>query len=130
MQLRRVHHIGVMVANLELSGAFLVSVLGFARGERVEREELLAWFFRAGDVLVELVWLRDAKAREARLGGSPALLDHLAIEVDDLAKTLAALRAEGVVVATPPLVTSAYATVFTKPESSGGLRYQFVELRS
>ena len=129
MQFGRIHHVGVLVADLELSAAFLESTFGFGRVNTVVLDDLLGWFFRAGDVTVELVWLRDAETRTARLEGRPALLEHVAVEVDDLAEAIASLRAAGVTVSDPPLVTTAYATVFTEAATSGGVRYQLIEPR-
>ena len=88
-------------------------------------------FFACGDGLIELIEIGDPEARARRLGSETARIEHIAIEVGDLAAAASALRATGVGTATPDPVPTGYGpALFTDPASTGGLLLQLVEPRS
>ncbi|MFZ0214326.1 MAG: hypothetical protein WAM30_00110, partial [Candidatus Dormiibacterota bacterium] len=66
--------------------------------------------------------------RAARLGDATAKLEHIALQVDDLAETLAEVTPKGVRGTTPePRVIGANLNLFTLPETSGGVQFQFMQ---
>lgn len=130
MELRRIDHIGVIVDDLAEATGLLRS-LGLADGPTLEREDLSAAFFPCGDVSIEVVEVTDPAQRRKRLGeGRQARIEHIAIEVDDLDATLAALEALGIQADAPPREVLDSVTFWTDAETSDGVRYQFLEKRS
>src|SRR2546429_9465504 len=97
--LKRVHHIGVAVADLERASAVLRERFGLTlvREHRAPDGSSAADFYRCGEIEIELLEFRDEERRAAFLGGAElGRLEHVAIEVEDLDTTLAALAALGV----------------------------------
>ena len=127
MELRRIDHIGVIVDDLAEAVGLLRS-LGLADGPTLERDDLNAAFFPCGDVSIEVIEILDPDQRRRRLGeGARARIEHIAIEVDDLDATLAALAALGIEADAPPREVLGSVTFWTDAETSDGVRYQFLE---
>lgn len=128
MKLNRIDHIGVIVDDIDEAKALLGQGFGLEPGPVVDREDLRTAFFTCGDVSIEVIQLADPEARRVRLGdGQRARIEHIAIEVDDLDATLRALEALGVRPNAPPRLSGSRLTVWTDPESSDGVMYQFVQ---
>jgi len=125
------HHVGVVVRNLDESEAFAIDALGFSVIQRIESQELgiRASFLDCGQGVIELVQLSDPAVAEARLGGSPARLDHIGLTVPDLQLAVEALAGRGVrtVSETPIVLPNGGRTHFTTAESSGGVAWQLLE---
>ena len=99
MALKRVHHIGVAVADLERGKELLGGKLGLplVREHRAAGDGPSTAFFQCGEVEIELLEHSRPEDRRAWLGGDgQGRIEHIAVEVDDLESTLAALRALGV----------------------------------
>ena len=130
MELKRIDHIGVIVDDLAQAAGLLRS-LGLSDGPTLEREDLSAAFFPCGDVSIEVIEILDPEQRRQRLGeGQQARIEHIAIEVDDLDATLAALEALGIRADAPPREALGSLTFWTTAETSDGVRYQFLEKQS
>lgn len=123
----RIDHVGVIVADLEQACSLLRDVLGLSEGDRVERPNLRSAFFACSGVEIELVEILDPDERRTRLGDGEARIEHVALEVDDLDATYAALAALGVGAKAPPRAVERYRTFFTTPETTEGIGFQFVQ---
>jgi catechol 2,3-dioxygenase-like lactoylglutathione lyase family enzyme len=124
------HHVGIVVGDLDRAEAFLTDAFGLPVVNRLASEELgmRAVFLACGAGVIELVEFADAAVAEARLGGRAAAIDHVALQVGDLDRAVEALAAHGVRTATPaPLTTAAGRTHFTEAASSGGIVWQLLE---
>jgi methylmalonyl-CoA/ethylmalonyl-CoA epimerase len=128
MKLKRIDHVGVIVANLERARVLLENGLGLKPVREVQRAELKATFFRCAEADVELIEITDPQMRKERLGeGREAHVEHIAFEVESLNDILVALESLGIKTTGEPQVSAAYTTVWTEPETSGGIMYQFLE---
>ncbi len=129
-RLKRIDHVGVVVDDLERVSRFLADVLGMELVRTLDSRErrLRANFFRCGDVDVELIELEDPEARASRLGENPARIDHIAIEVDDLAAAAGQLAERGIRMSTSaPARTATTVSFFSEPDSSAGVMLQFTQ---
>jgi methylmalonyl-CoA/ethylmalonyl-CoA epimerase len=129
--LKRIDHIGVVVEDLAAARKFLES-LGMELDRELElpQKSLRAAFYRAGDgAQIEIIELTTDEARRQRLGdGNRARIEHIAIEVDDISGTLAAIRGLGVDIdSDAPVPVGKNLNVWTLPETSEGVQYQFLE---
>lgn len=119
--LKGIHHVGIVVQNIESSAAWYVDKLGFERLYAFELPGVRAAFIGRGDVLLELFEDPDAapmaKERQGldsnlKIGG----INHFAIAVDDLDATLTDLRARGIDIVSPA----------REVPNSGGSRFAFI----
>jgi methylmalonyl-CoA/ethylmalonyl-CoA epimerase len=128
--LKRIDHVGVIVEDLARAKAFLEGM-----GLQLEREldlperAVKAAFYRCGDGMIEMIEPTTDEARKSRLGeGNRARIEHIAIEVDSIAKTLEAVRGLGVEITTDdPVPVGPNLNVWTRPETSEGVQYQILE---
>ena len=71
---------------------------------------------------------RTAAGTPRYVAARAARIEHIAVEVDDLAAAAAALRAKGVEFTTPqPLGAAGMSFYFTRPETTDGVMYQFIQ---
>lgn len=131
--LKRINHVGVVVANLEDAERFLREVLHLPLDREVDARDVLGVktaFFRCGDTEIELIEPADPEQRRERLGGDVrARVEHIAIEVDDVAATSRELEAHGVrMTADEPIQIGNRLNVFTRPETSADVMYQFLQI--
>jgi catechol 2,3-dioxygenase-like lactoylglutathione lyase family enzyme len=125
------HHVGIVVRDLDRAEAFATGVLGLPVAKRLASEELgmRAVFLTCGPALVELVEFADQQVVQARLGDRDAAIDHVALEVGDLEATMRALAEHGVATQfAEPAVTPAGRTNFTTADTSAGVVWQLLEL--
>ena len=128
--LKRIDHVGVIVDDLERFSSFLGEALGLELVRTLDDPErrLRARFYRCGDASIELIELGDPEARALRLGNGPARIEHVAIEVDDLATAAGELGEKGVRMATAePVRAGTTRSFFSVPETSQGVVLQFME---
>jgi catechol 2,3-dioxygenase-like lactoylglutathione lyase family enzyme len=127
---QRIHHVGIVVDDLEQAVDFLTRVVGLEvsrRAEAPERGGLRAAFLPWGDVQVELLEFSEPETRGRRLGDAAARIEHIAVEVDDADATFERLRGEGVEFTTPaPQAMGETKTFFTVAETTDGVMYQFI----
>ncbi|WCB94952.1 hypothetical protein DSM104299_03692 [Baekduia alba] len=124
------HHVGVVVADLDAAEALLTTAFGLPVAHRLASAELgmRATFLACGPVTVELVELADPDVARERLRGGTAAIDHVALQVGDLDAAVRALADHGVATAQDrPLVTPAGRTHFTRAATSGGIVWQLLE---
>lgn len=127
--LKRIHHIGVAVADIESARRVVEEQLGLeeTRRHRAPDGSSDAAFYRCGEVEIELLYFKEPERRAAWLAGAEqARIEHIAIEVDDLEETTRALTALGIQSHAPvrgPLGISAR----TDPATSGGVVYQLLQ---
>lgn len=121
-------HVGIVVACLDDTEAFLGAALGLPRSreqcdpERPDRSVFLG----SGDVEIELIEVADPTMRAARLGDREARIEHLAFAVEDLDAEVARLRKMGVRMG-DPLVLGGRRNAFSDPASSSGIMIQLAE---
>jgi catechol 2,3-dioxygenase-like lactoylglutathione lyase family enzyme len=126
--LKRIDHVGVIVDSLEEAKRFLSS-LGMEFDRDLELpDRLRASFYRCGEVQVEVIEITEPIERMQRLGGDRARVEHIALEVDDLAATLQAFGALGVEVSTAqPVEVGNTLNLWTVPETCDGVMYQLIQ---
>jgi methylmalonyl-CoA/ethylmalonyl-CoA epimerase len=123
----RIDHVGVIVDDLDDASRLLGEGFGLERTSSVERDDLRLAFFRCGDVSIEVIEPLDPELRRERLGdGAEARIEHIAFEVSDLERALAALGALGIQPNAPPLRSGARTMFWTEPATSDGIMFQFV----
>lgn len=135
----RFDHMGVMVADLDAAVAFARDVLGLGEPQRVRNDEhgLDAAFFTfpgASGARIEFLTFDDTPP--ARLpDGAAGVLDHFAVQVDDLDADAARLREHGVRFTGPRRPDQVAEAVdmrglrhlWTDPATSFGFRMQMTE---
>ena len=121
VKLSGVHHVGVVVADLEASAAWYAEHLGFERLYAYGFPGVKVAFIGRGDLRIELFQNEQATPMSAerrsaetnlRIGG----INHFAIAVSDLDSTVAELQAKGVKVISQP----------REVPNSGGDRFAFI----
>ena len=104
MKLRRIDHVGVVVADLPAHVAQL-EAMGLVLERVGDNIESHALYYPCGDASVELIEVRDPLIAAKRLGeGEQARIEHIAFEVDDLrrgARPAGVARRRGLVAAVP-----------------------------
>src|SRR3981081_2929101 len=95
----RIHHVGVVVADLANARRFLEDSLGFRLEQSLslpDKNLEAGLFSLGGGAQVELIELGEPQARAERLGeGNIGRLEHIAIEVDDVEAVREELRRGG-----------------------------------
>jgi len=97
--LKRIHHVGVVVANLETGLRFWRDTLGlhFSKSATIEEQGVRAALLRIGDSEIELLEPLNPENGVgrflARRGGG---LHHLCFETDDVARELEGARSKGI----------------------------------
>ncbi len=84
-----VHHVGIMVKEIERSIAWYERMLGLKLAGRHELGRTRIAFMDTGNALLELIQKEGTFPLEG-------VVNHVAFQVDDLSTTIAHLRAEGV----------------------------------
>lgn len=121
----RVHHVGVVVDDLDEAIAFMRDVLNLEPESVTDLGSGQVAWLRCGPVMLELVHYSDPQRRRQRLGDAPAVIEHIAFHTDDADTTYAELAAKGVTFEGPPRSWRDRRSFFTKPESCDGVMYQF-----
>ncbi|MGC8838100.1 MAG: methylmalonyl-CoA epimerase [Anaerolineae bacterium] len=129
--LKRVHHIGLVVKDLEGALQDFVDALGVAPGgihEMPERGLRLA-FFPVGESRIELVQPTDPESSVARfLERRGEGIHHICLEVDDIRAALADLKAKGVrLVDEEPRPGAEGLVAFVHPTSMHGVLLELVQ---
>ena len=115
------HHVGIVVEDLEASADWYAQHLGFSRLHAFSFPGAKVIFVGLGSLRLELIQVEGAAPMAAeradrrtniRIGG----INHLAIAVDNIDQTVERLRAKGVEIASPP----------SEVPGSGGDRFSFI----
>jgi catechol 2,3-dioxygenase-like lactoylglutathione lyase family enzyme len=126
MELRRIDHVGIVVRGLADPAALLES-LGLELARTNRNDESSGHYFPCGDASIELIEVHDDEARARRLPeGADAVIEHIAIEVDDLEAVHRTLTGRGVDVTWPPFPSGDAMMIWTDAATSGGVQYQFL----
>jgi len=130
-------HVGIVVADLERARGWFESVLGLDVSSEATLGEgsLKIAFLEAGAARIELVEVVDPEARRERLGDAEARIEHLAFRVADLGEAAGRLEREGVELRgglgadapREPFSGAGTTSLFSRPESSAGVRVQLVQ---
>jgi methylmalonyl-CoA/ethylmalonyl-CoA epimerase len=135
-----VHHVGIIVADLDAAVTFATELLGLEVEKRVslaaESTEIV--FLHCGDMLLELIEISDPEvhSRRARVPGAKAEIEHVALAVDDLDAVVAELAEQGlsftagagkVETTTEPLEVAGTKSLFTSRRTSAGILVQLIE---
>lgn len=135
-----VHHVGIIVADLDAAVGFATGLLGMEVDKRISlgTESTEIAFLRCGEMLIELIEISDpeVRARRARVPGAKAEIEHIALAVDDLASVASDLAADGisftagagkVETTTEPLEVAGTKSLFTSRRTSAGILVQLIE---
>jgi catechol 2,3-dioxygenase-like lactoylglutathione lyase family enzyme len=126
VKLRRIDHVGIVVRGLA-DPADLLGSLGLELARSNRNDESTGHYFPCGDASIELIEVHDAEARARRLPeGAEAVIEHIAIEVDDLEAVHRTLTERGVDVTWPPFPSADAMMIWTDAATSGGVQYQFL----
>jgi methylmalonyl-CoA/ethylmalonyl-CoA epimerase len=126
--LKRIDHIGVVVDDLDQGRRFLEG-LGFQHSHdlAVPERGLKATFWKLGEVSIELIQMDDQAANRERTRGEAARIEHIAVEVDDIEATVRELAGKGVETTAAPSQVGRNVSVWTRPETSDGYQFQFMQ---
>jgi methylmalonyl-CoA epimerase len=131
--IKRVHHIGIAVNNLEESAAFFEKVLGVkAHIESVPCQKVTEAVFKVGKGaeidLLEPLGADSAVAKSLEKRGEG--LHHIALEVDDVNKELKTCEAKGIQLIDKEGREGAAGQIgFLHPKSLSGVMIELVEPR-
>ncbi|MCH7814879.1 MAG: methylmalonyl-CoA epimerase [Planctomycetes bacterium] len=128
----QIDHIGIAVRSIEQAVGLYRDVLSlpFEGLEEVEDQKVKVAFFTVGQVRVELLEPTDADSPIAEfLDQRGPGLHHVAYRVDDLAATLAALKAAGIrlIDESPRDGAHGMKIAFAHPKSTGGVLTEFCQ---
>lgn len=126
------HHVGIAVPSLVDAIPLYRDVLGYDIGsERILPEQRVRVVFATrGDSRVELLEPTDTDSGVARFVAERgrATLHHLCFEVDDLARALARLAADGVeLIDRTPRTGFEGRVAFLHPRAAGGVLIELIE---
>ncbi len=135
------HHVGIVVADLEAAKRLFVETLGCELDSETYLDSLglNVAFVGAGRVQIELIEPTREPERRERLGTGAARIEHLAFEVDDLDAAAATMSDDGVTmvggigpeaVVGEVLELKTGRNVFSLPATSLDLLFQLSELSS
>jgi len=126
VKLRRIDHIGVVVADLPAHVAQL-EAMGLVLERVGDNSESHALYYPCGDASVELIEVRDPVIAARRMSEEEqARIEHIAFEVDDLGEVRDLLESRGVEVSWPPFPSGSAMMIWTTAATSGGVQYQFL----
>ena len=130
-RLGRVHHVAVVVANLDAALAFYRDVLGLELETivPVPSDRVRIAFLPIGESKVELVEPTDDTTGVARfLASRGEGFHHVCFEVDDLAETLTRLAIDGIeLIDTAPRKGAEGPVAFLHPRSCHGVLVELIE---
>jgi methylmalonyl-CoA/ethylmalonyl-CoA epimerase len=127
--IKRLHHVGIVVDDLEEAKRFVGEVLGLTFLRQVDvpqRHRRTAWY-RCGEVDIELIDDLQAESRAVALDGATARVEHVALEVADVAAAVSSLAAFGVRIGPGGVVQiGTRLNAWTDPKTTDGVMYQLV----
>lgn len=102
MHVKRIDHVGIIVADLEAAKEFFGNVLGLPVAPRSPEAGVKSAFYRCGETDIQVLQIDDPAVRKRRLGeGNVARFEHIALDVDRLEPVIERLQAAGVEMASP-----------------------------
>ncbi len=132
--IKRIHHIGIAVADLEAASQQYRSTLGIDPGgtEDVIPARTRAQFFSVGESRLELISPLDPESPVARhLANRGPGVHHVCLEVDDLEAEVARMRGQGIRFVTEEIQVGAHDAriIFIHPRSTGGVLIELQQAR-
>lgn len=132
IKIKKVHHIGIAVGDLDRSLHFWKDIVGLplTATEQVTSHKVQVAFLAAGETTIELLTPLDGNTAmqnfiRERGGG----LDHLCLEVDDLEKVLEEFKRNGInLINDTPVLLPGRKIAFVHPSSADGVLLEFYEL--
>ncbi|MHB8089217.1 MAG: VOC family protein [Anaerolineaceae bacterium] len=132
MKIRKIHHVGIGVSDLNNSIEFWCNTIGLHldRIEEVPSHKVQVAFLPVGDCVIELVLHLD---KDLKIGDSAHSigegLDHLCLEVDNLDEALMELKEKHVrLIDDTPKILPGRKLAFVHPDESGGVLLEFYEM--
>lgn len=124
--IKRIHHLGIAVGQLDEATQRYETVLGTAAGgaHDVPSARTTVQFFPVGESRIELIAPMDDDSPVARhLRSRGPGLHHICLEVDDLEAEVARMRAAGMRFLTDDIQPGAHDSriIFLHPKSTGGV---------
>jgi methylmalonyl-CoA/ethylmalonyl-CoA epimerase len=131
--IKRIHHIAMVVDDMEGALSFWRDALGLslAHEEEVPEQQARVAFLPVGEGEVELVKpTSDTSGMAKYLAKRGPGIHHVCVEVDNLAELLTQLKAKGVrlIDETPRLGSGGKKYAFIHPESARGVLVELYEL--
>jgi methylmalonyl-CoA/ethylmalonyl-CoA epimerase len=128
----KLEHIGIAVSNLSTSVPLFEKLLNSQcyKKEKVDSENVVTAFFRAGDCKVELLEGTVPEGVIAKfISRKGEGLHHVAFEVEDIYEEVNRLRKEGYLLLSeePKVGADNKLVVFLHPKSSGGVLVELVQ---
>jgi len=130
---KRIDHVGVIVDDLDEAKSQLKRLGMTFKREFAAGEQLKGAFYGCGEgeADIEIIEIIEPRERAERLGTGRARIEHVGVEVDDLAATMEALRSLGVAFKSEePLAVGNTVNVWTTAESCDGIGYQLTQYTS
>jgi len=132
MKIKKIHHVAVVVPELEVSMALWRDVFGLdlVHQEDVPSQKSKVASFAMGESTLELVMPTSqdsgvAKFLQERGGG----IHHICLEVDDIEASLAELKQKGIrLINDTPEVLEGRKMAFIHPKAAGGVLVELYEL--
>ncbi|MGQ9567252.1 MAG: methylmalonyl-CoA epimerase [Anaerolineae bacterium] len=129
---KKVHHIGIVVKDLEEAVRDYAGMLGVAPGgtHEVPKQGVRVAFFPVGESRIELVQPTDPESGVSRfLEKRGEGIHHLCLEVEDIRATLADLKAKGVrLIDEEPRQGAEGLVAFVHPASMHGVLLELVQV--
>ena len=96
MQIKKLHHVGIVVENLQRAIDKFIG-FGFSCTEVRDLKEvgITIAFFPVGDSLIELLYYDPDKKQEAPAGSQGGALNHICFEVADLESSIQLFQKNG-----------------------------------
>jgi methylmalonyl-CoA/ethylmalonyl-CoA epimerase len=132
MAIKKIDHIAIVVPDIEAAMGFYQDTLGMhvEHVEQVDDQEVIVAFLPAGESELELVEpLNDTSGVAKYLSKRGPGIHHICLEVDDLDRTLAALKKKAVrlINETPTIGSGGKRIAFIHPESTFGVLIELYE---
>jgi catechol 2,3-dioxygenase-like lactoylglutathione lyase family enzyme len=124
-----IDHIGVIVRSVANAKWFLGEVLGLELLKETNFPErgTRAAFFRCGSCEIEVIECLREEVRKVRLGEAEACVEHIAVQVPDLASLIEHVGGVGGQMDADPIVYDGDLMSFSVPATTMGVRFQFMQ---
>ena len=131
--IKKIHHVALIVPDLETGMDFWVNALGIplTKRESVPEQEVDVAFLSVGDSTIELLQPTNEESGVARfLEKRGPGMHHICLEVDDISAMLTRLKTAGVplIDETPRQGSGGKQLAFIHPKGTGGVLVELYQL--